>query len=103
MPCVVFRTLQTFGKFYNFKLEAPITKADIDSLAEAGIECDQVVGAASFLRCECGANKFERIGVFSISDVEMDANGRWLLKQSCERRRCRGSPANKGESTDGFY
>ena len=97
------RTLQRFGSFYNFKLEIPLTKAEIEKLAEEGIECDQAVGAAAFLHCDCGANKFERIGVCSMKDLEMDATGRWLVKRSFERLRCRGSPANRGECVDVFH
>ncbi len=83
------RVLQTFGSFYNFKMEAPVTKAEIEEMAKAGIDATPVK-ASSFLRCECGENKFQRIGVFSMSDVEMDSNGRWLIRLSHERRRCRG-------------
>jgi hypothetical protein len=87
------RVLQTFGVYYNFKLEAPITQQDIEALASEGIavEPPQVQSAASFLRCECGCNRFRRIGVFSMEHVEMDENGRWLIKQWYERQRCRGS------------
>jgi hypothetical protein len=89
------RVIQTFGSFYNFKMEVPLTKAEVEELAEAGIEAT-AVKASSFLRCDCGENKFQRIGVFSMSDVEMDTNGRWLIRLSHERRRCRGSSTHGG-------
>jgi hypothetical protein len=98
------RMVQKFGRYYKFNPEVRMTKKELEKLAAEGIECDgQVVGAASFLECECGQNKWERIGVFSMQDVEMDATGRWLLKQSSERSRCRGSYVNKGEENDGFH
>jgi hypothetical protein len=91
------RVMQTFGSFYNFKIEVPITKKDLEVLAAAGIETGNIpVGAASFLRCECGKNEFHRIGVFSKADVEMDEDGRWLIRLSHERRRCRGSLTGMG-------
>jgi hypothetical protein len=86
------RVIQTFGSFYNFKMEVPMTKADLEALAASGIETvNNPVGAASFLRCGCGKNEFHRIGVFSMADVEMGGGGRWLIRLSHERRRCRGS------------
>jgi hypothetical protein len=97
------RVIQTFGSFYNFKMEVPMTKADLEALAASGISTGNIpVGAASFLRCDCGKNEFHRIGVFSMSDVEMDKDGRWLIRQSCERRRCRGSSTST-EANDGFH
>lgn len=96
------RVLQTFGCFYNFRMEAPITKEEIEELAAAGIETAPVTGAASFLRCGCGANKFERLGVFCMNDVEMDKDGRWLIRPSRERRSCRGSSTDEGEE-HGIY
>ena len=96
------RVIQTFGRYYNFKMEVPITKADLDALTEAGIETGNIpVGAASFLRCECGKNEFHRIGVFSMADVQMDVDGRWLIRPSHERRRCRGSSTYM-EENDGI-
>jgi hypothetical protein len=97
------RVMQTFGSFYNFKIEVPITKNDLEVLAAAGIETGNIpVGAASFLRCGCGKNEFHRIGVFSMADVEMDEDGRWLIGLPREKRRCRGS-STKAEANDGFY
>jgi hypothetical protein len=91
------RVIQTFGCYYNFKMEVPMTKSDLEELAEAGIETGNIpVGAASFLRCGCGKNEFHRIGVFSMADVEMDEDGRWLIRSSHERRRCRGSSTRIG-------
>jgi hypothetical protein len=96
------RVLQTFGRFYNFKMEVPITKAEVEELAAAGIEA-QPTSAASFLHCDCGENKFLRIGVFSMSDVEMDEDGRWRIRPGRERRRCRGSSMSTEASEDGIY
>ena len=91
------RVMQTFGSFYNFKMEVPMTKADLIVLADSGIDTGNIpVGAASFLRCECGKNEFHRIGVFSMADVEMAEDGRWLIRLSLERRTCRGSLTGMG-------
>lgn len=82
------RVLQTFGTFYNVKIEVPVTKEDVEALAAQGIQAE-VTSAKSFLRCGCGENKFNDLGFFTMEDVEMDADGRWCLKLSCERRQCR--------------
>jgi hypothetical protein len=89
------RVLQTFGSFYNFKMEVPVTQAEVEEMAAAGIDAAPVK-ASTFLHCECGMNHFERIGVFSMADVEMDVDGRWLIRPQRERRRCRGSATNGG-------
>jgi len=82
------RAIQTFGTFYNVKLEVPVTEEDVEALAAAGIEAT-ATSAKSFLHCDCGKNEFRNLGVVSMEYVEMDANGRWCLKLSCERLRCR--------------
>ena len=97
------RVTQAFGSFYNFKMEVPITEKDTEALAASGMETGNIpIGAASFLRCGCGKNEFHRIGVFGMSDVEMDEDGRWLIRLSCERRRCCGNSTGM-EVNDGFY
>jgi hypothetical protein len=93
------RVMQTFGTFYNYqsKLEAPITKEDVEALAEAGIDAKPVAAASAFLKCGCGQNKFVRLGVYSMRDVEMDINGRWLLRLTRGRQQnCRGSSTEYG-------
>ncbi|WP_263367952.1 protein rep [Edaphobacter bradus] len=95
------RVIQTFGTFYNFnsKLEAPITQEDIDALAAAGLDTKVSPGAtaAAFLRCDCGKNKFERLGVYAMHDVEMGEDGRWLLRLTRGRQgSCRGSSLTHG-------
>jgi hypothetical protein len=91
------RVIQTFGCYYNFKIEVPMTKADLEALADSGIDTGNIpVGAASFLRCECGKNEFHRIGVFNMADVERVEDGRYLVRLSHERRRCRGSSTGTG-------
>lgn len=97
------RVMQTFGTFYNFKMEVPITKEDVEALAAEGIAVEApTAGAASFLKCDCGKNHFKRIGVFSMSHVEMDSSGRWLLRPEHVRQRCRGSSIDEGEE-HGIY
>ena len=99
------RVIQTFGSYFNFKMEVPMTKADLVELAAAGIDTGNIpVGAASFLECDCGKNKFKRIGVYNMRDVEMDEKGRWFIRPSHERRRCRGSSTGgMGRDRDGIY
>jgi hypothetical protein len=84
------RVIQTFGSFYNFKLEVPITKAEVEELAAVGIDAP-VAGVESFLHCDCGSNKFLKIGIVGMADVEMDESGRWVLRPSSEQRGCRSS------------
>ena len=82
------RVIQTFGSFYNVKLEVPLTKADVKALAAAGIRAE-VTSVKSFLECDCKKNDFEDIGVVSMDAVEQDETGRWCLKLSCVRKQCR--------------
>ena len=84
------RVIQAFGCFYNVELEAPITKSQSEETAAAGI-ASPVTGAASFLHCECGANRFERLGVYSMDALVMEESGRWVLKRSCDAKGCRRS------------
>lgn len=82
------RMIQSFGKLYRFKFEDD---------------------PEPHLRCECGQNNFQNIGFFSMYDTEMDENGHWFVKQSCEhkgrssnrllheRHRCRGFPTSERE------
>jgi Replication protein len=83
------RAIQTFGSFYNIKLEVPLTAKDVEALAAAGIQAE-VTSAKSFLHCDCGKNHFEDVGFVSMESVEQDENGRWCLKPSCVRKQCRG-------------
>lgn len=98
------RVLQTFGSFYNFKFEIPLSQNDLAALAALGVEPDKTTESSpSFFRCDCGQNQFKSIGFFSMKDVEMAETGRWLIRSACqdkgrwsnkpmrERRRCRGS------------
>lgn len=100
------RVMQSFGTYYNFnskfkKAEIPLSPEDISVIKDAGIDIEApATGAASFLQCDCGANKFKRIGVFCMRHVEMDESGRWLVRESHERQRCRGSSTNLSESGD---
>jgi hypothetical protein len=82
------RVLQTFGTFYNVRLEVPVTKEDVEALAAEGIQAE-VSSAKSFLRCDCGKNEFSDFGFFTMEYVEQDESGRWCLKPSCERQQCR--------------
>jgi hypothetical protein len=54
------RAIQTFGNCYGFKLD----KKPVESV----------------LRCSCGKNKFESIGILKIGMVKMDESGRWYVR-----------------------
>jgi hypothetical protein len=66
------RMLQTFGTWYGFKF-------------------DDDVNTWAHLKCGCGENKFERIGVFDRLAVDMDSTGCWRPKP-CVLSRCTGPP-----------
>jgi Replication protein/Transposase zinc-binding domain len=59
------RLIQTFGTWYGVKIDAP---------PETPMDWEH-------LKCACGLNCWKRIGVFYNRDVEMDEEGRWLLKR----------------------
>ena len=58
------RLIQTFGTWYNVKLDGDANEHDW-----------------SELQCACGMNAWKRMGTFHHADVEMDASGRWHLKK----------------------
>ena len=72
------RLIQTFGTWYGVDLD---TSADFDP------ENFEDWGE---MKCACGCNTWERMGVFYRDDVEMDAAGRWHLKAAFDHR-CRGT------------
>lgn len=59
------RLIQTFGSWYG---------VDIDLYASAAHPEDW-----SELKCDCGENRWSRMGLFQYRDVAMDADGRWRL------------------------
>ena len=81
-----------------------MTKAEREDLAAAGIEAPEytrgVVSVSS--QCDCGANQWEKLGTYGMDDVEMDEDGRWLIRLSHKRRRCRGSLAVMGDGMMAF-
>ena len=90
------RVVQTFGSFYNFKIDEPAPAEMIDYSTGEIVESDN-----SHLRCDCGKNIFVRIGVFSMRDVEQQQGGRWLIRPLQERQhqlRCRGTPNHEPEA-----
>jgi hypothetical protein len=71
VKCV--RAIQTFGSCYGFKLDDP--------------------PATAHLACECGANKFEPIGMLGLGMVKMSPEGKWYVRDDAPihgRQRCRG-------------
>jgi hypothetical protein len=72
------RLIQTFGSWYGVSLD---TAADFDP------EHFEDWGE---MKCACGKNSWERMGVFFRSDVEMRADGRWFLKRHIQPN-CRGT------------
>jgi hypothetical protein len=72
------RAIQTFGSCYGFKIDDPPVEAH--------------------LKCECGANKFEKIGLLGMGMVKMSPDGTWYVRDDApvHGRRCRGSTHNSG-------
>jgi hypothetical protein len=67
------RAIQTFGSCYGFKLDDPPVTAH--------------------LACDCGANKFEPIGMLGLGMVKMSPEGKWYVRDDAPihgRQRCRG-------------
>ena len=73
------RLVQTFGSWYGFNLETQFDPEHLDDWGER--------------KCACGLNCWEKQGVFSARDVEMDEAGRWHLKRSVLKHNCRGTVA----------
>ena len=70
------RLIQTFGSWYGVKIDdAP----DAEQPKDWGE-----------LKCTCGLNIWERMGVFYRRDVVMEPDGRWRLKAPLDHR-CRGT------------
>jgi hypothetical protein len=72
------RLIQTFGTWYGAKLDTS-TDFDPEKFEDWGE-----------MKCACGTNHWERMGVFFRDDVEMDPSGRWFLKKHIEHT-CRGT------------
>ena len=72
------RAIQTFGSCYGFKIDDPPVE--------------------SHLKCECGANEFERIGLLGVGMVKMSPDGTWYVRDDApvHGRRCRGSTHRSG-------
>jgi hypothetical protein len=62
------RLIQTFGSWYGFNVETDFDTEHLDDWGK--------------MECACGLNMWERCGVFSGRDVEMDSSGRWHLKRN---------------------
>jgi hypothetical protein len=70
------RLIQTFGSWYGVQLDTVFDPEHMDDWGE--------------MKCACGLNHWQRMGVFYRSDVEMDPTGRWFLKRSLTHT-CRGT------------
>lgn len=70
------RLIQTFGSWYGAKFDTAFDPEHMDDWGE--------------MKCTCGLNMWERMGVFSRDDVEMDEAGRWHLRHPLNHR-CRGT------------
>jgi hypothetical protein len=74
------RLLQTFGSWYGVKIDSAV-EFDPEHMDDWGE-----------MKCACGLNHWERMGVFHHHDVEMDVEGRWHLKTAIKHN-CRGTVA----------
>lgn len=70
------RLIQTFGSWYGAKLDTVFDPEHLDDWGE--------------MKCSCGRNEWQKTGVFFRADVEMDTNGRWLLRRAFIQN-CRGT------------
>lgn len=70
------RLIQTFGSWYGVELDTTFDPNHLDDWGK--------------MECTCGLNHWEKMGVFSRDDVEMDATGRWHLKRPLNHN-CRGT------------
>ena len=61
------RLIQTFGSWYGFKIDTIFDPEHMNDWGE--------------LKCACGLNCWERMGIFYRRDVAMDESGRWFLKR----------------------
>ncbi len=62
------RLIQTFGSWYGAKFDTDFDPKHLDDWGE--------------MKCTCGLNHWERIGVVYRDDVQMDESGRWHLKRT---------------------
>jgi hypothetical protein len=70
------RLIQTFGTWYGAKFDTVFDPEHMDDWGE--------------MKCKCGLNMWERMGVFYRRDVVMDAAGRWHLKRPLDHK-CSGT------------
>lgn len=66
------RLIQTFGTWYGVALGGPCDHEDPDDW--------------NHLKCACGVNLWQRIGLFYRHDVRMNVDGRWLLNRAFDFR-----------------
>jgi len=71
------RLIQTFGTWYGINLDTTFDPEHLDDWGER--------------KCACGVNHWERIGILSRADVEMDEAGKWHPKKSLGTHLCRGT------------
>jgi hypothetical protein len=70
------RMIQTFGSWYGVALDTVFDPQHMDDWGH--------------LKCTCGLNHWEPMGMFTSRDVVWGEAGRWYLKRSIDRR-CRGT------------
>ena len=70
------RLIQTFGSWYGANFDADFDPEHMSDWGE--------------MKCACGLNCWERMGVFYRDDVQMDEAGRWHLRHPLNHR-CRGT------------
>jgi hypothetical protein len=71
------RLIQTFGSWYGVQLDTVFDPNHLDDWGER--------------KCACGLNHWERMGIFTRGDVEMDETGCWHLLHALNNHRCRGT------------
>jgi hypothetical protein len=74
------RLIQTFGSWYGVNLDDRDCSTDFDP---EKLEADDKEDWGA-MKCACGLNHWAVFGILHHEDVEMEADGRWLVKQSVE-------------------
>ncbi|HEX3892859.1 MAG TPA: protein rep [Terracidiphilus sp.] len=71
------RLIQTFGTWYGAKFDTVFDPEHMDDWGE--------------MKCACGLNHWERMGVFYRKDVYLEADGRWRIRSEVFNRHIGGT------------
>ena len=89
------RQIQTFGNCYGFSLDEEMV---YDERKKEYRKAHLHERKEHHLRCGCGANVFERIGVLGLGMVKLAPDGTWYVRNDAPvhgRQRCREHPNHR--------